>query len=64
MSETQSNLWERILQTNRELKEAKDVLVKWEKQILLRVLILQFKKEMGEERYRNFLDSSRHLLAH
>lgn len=64
MSETQSNLWERILQTNRELKESKDVLIKWEKQILMRVLILQFKKEMGEERYRNFLDSSRHLLAH
>jgi len=64
MSETQSNLWERILQTNRELKESKDVLVKWEKQILMRVLILKFKKEMGEERYRNFLDSSRHLLAH
>jgi hypothetical protein len=64
MSESQSNLWDRILQVNRELKETQDVLVKWEKQILMRVLVLQFKKEMGEEKYRDFLDSSRQLLAH
>jgi hypothetical protein len=64
MSESQSILWERILQVNRELKDTADVLVKWEKQILMRVLVLQFKKEMGEEKYRDFLDSSRHLLAH
>ena len=64
MSESQSNLWDRILQVNRELKETQDVLVKWEKQILMRVLVLQFKKEMGEDKYRDFLDSSRQLLAH
>lgn len=64
MSKSQSFLWERILELNREIGQTKDALAKWEKQILLKVLIMQLKEDMGEAAYRNLLDSSRKMFAH
>ena len=63
MSKTQSYLWNRILMVNREIKETKDALAKWEKTLLLQVLISQLKDDMGEEAYQNFIESSRKMLS-
>lgn len=63
MSKTQSYLWNRILMVNREIKETKDALAKWEKSLLLQVLIRQLKDDMGEEAYQNFIESSRKMLS-
>lgn len=63
MSKTQSYLWNRILMVNKEIKETKDALAKWEKSLLLQVLIRQLKDDMGEEAYQNFIESSRKMLS-
>ena len=63
MSKTQSYLWNRILMVNKEIKETKDALSKWEKSLLLQVLIRQLKDDMGEEAYQNFIESSRKMLS-
>lgn len=63
MSKTQSYLWNRILMVNKEIKETKDALAKWEKTLLLQVLIRQLKDDMGEEAYQNFIESSRKMLS-
>jgi len=63
MSKTQNYLWNRILMVNREIKETKDALAKWEKTLLLQVLIRQLKDDMGEEAYQNFIESSRKMLS-
>ena len=63
MSKTQSYLWNRILLVNKEIKETKDALAKWEKSLLLQVLIRQLKDDMGEEAYQNFIESSRKMLS-
>jgi len=63
MSVTQSFLWNKILNVNKEIKETKDALNRWEKTVLLKVLISQLKKDMGEEAYKNLIDSSRKMLA-
>ena len=63
MSVTQSFLWNKILNVNKEIKETKDALKIWEKTVLLKVLISQLKKDMGEEAYKNLIDSSRKILA-
>ena len=63
MSKTQSYLWDRILAVNKEIKETKDALAKWEKSLLLQVLIRQLKDDMGEEAYQNFIESSRKMLS-
>ena len=63
MSKTQSYLWNRILMVNREIKETKDALAKWEKTLLLQVLIRQLKDDMGEEAYQNFIESYRKMLS-
>ncbi len=62
MSKSQSYLWNRILEVNKEIKQTKDALERWEKQLLLQVLIRQLKEDMGEEAYQNFIESSRKLL--
>jgi len=62
MSKSQSYLWNRILEVNKEIKQTKDALDRWEKQLLLQVLIRQLKEDMGEEAYQNFIESSRKLL--
>jgi len=61
MSKSQSYLWDRILKVNKEIKETEDAFERWEKQLLLQVLIRQL-KDMGEEAYQNFIESSRKLL--
>ena len=48
---------------NKEIKETKDALSKWEKSLLLQVLIRQLKDDMGEEAYQNFIESSRKMLS-
>jgi hypothetical protein len=63
MSKNQSYLWNRILLVNKEIKETKDALAKWEKSLLLQVLIRQLKDDMGEEAYQNFIESSRKMLS-
>ena len=63
MSKNQSYLWNRILLVNKEIKETKDALAKWEKTLLLQVLIRQLKDDMGEEAYQNFIESSRKMLS-
>jgi len=63
MSKNQSYLWNRILLVNKEIKESKDALAKWEKSLLLQVLIRQLKDEMGESAYQNFIESSRKMLS-
>ena len=63
MSKKQSYLWNRILLVNKEIKESKDALAKWEKSLLLQVLIRQLKDDMGESAYQNFIESSRKMLS-
>jgi hypothetical protein len=63
MSKTQSYLWNRILSVNKEIKETEDALAKWEKSLLLQVLIRQLKDDMGEAAYQNFIESSRKMLS-
>ena len=63
MSKNQSYLWDRILLVNKEIKESKDALAKWEKSLLLQVLIRQLKDDMGESAYQNFIESSRKMLS-
>jgi len=63
MSESSSYLWNRILGVHQEIKSSEDALAKWEKTLLLKVLIRQLKEEMGETAYLNLLESSRHLLG-
>ncbi len=48
MSQKQSFLWNRILEVSSSLKDSKDVLDKWEKQMLLKVLLRQLKDDMSE----------------
>lgn len=55
MSEKQTHLWERIKQVNGELSACKDALSKWEKRLLLKVLIKQFQEEMGQDKYEKFI---------
>lgn len=62
MSKSQSYLWNRILEVNKEIKETEDALERWQKQLLLQVLVRQLKEDMGEEAYTNFIESSRKLL--
>jgi hypothetical protein len=62
MSKSQSYLWNRILEVNKEIKETQDALERWQKQLLLQVLVRQLKEDMGEEVYTNFIESSRKLL--
>lgn len=62
MSKSQSYLWNRILEVNKEIKQTKDALEIWQKQLLLQVLIRQLKEDMGQEEYQNFIESSRKLL--
>lgn len=62
MSKSQSYLWNRILEVNKEIKETQDALERWQKQLLLQVLVRQLKEDMGEEAYANFIESSRKLL--
>ena len=63
MSENSNYLWNKILKVHEQIKTTEDALAKWEKSMLLKVLIRQLKEEMGESAYLNLLESSRHLLG-
>lgn len=55
MSEKQTYLWERIKQVNKEASTCQDALEKWEKRLLLKVLVKQFQEEMGKAKYEKFI---------
>lgn len=57
MLQKQTYLWERIKQVNKEASACQDALGKWEKRLLLKVLIKQFQEEMGKDKYEKFIAS-------
>lgn len=63
MSNKQSFLWDRILEVSSTLKESKDALEKWEKQMLLKVLLRQLKDDMSDAAFKNLLTENRAKLA-
>lgn len=63
MSIKQSFLWDRILEVSSALKESKDALEKWEKQMLLKVLLRQLKDDMSDVAFKNLLTKNRAKLA-
>jgi len=63
MSIKQSFLWDRILELSSALKDSKDALEKWEKQMLLKVLLRQLKDDMSDVAFKNLLTENRAKLA-
>ena len=63
MSNKQSFLWDRILELSLTLKESKDALEKWEKQMLLKVLLRQLKDDMSDVAFKNLLTENRAKLT-
>jgi len=63
MSQKQSFLWERILEVSSALKGTKDALEKWEKQMLLKVLLRQLKDDMSEMEFKKLLSKNRSKLV-
>jgi len=63
MSNKQSFLWDRILELSSALKDSKDALEKWEKQMLLKVLLRQLKDDMSDVAFKNLLTENRAKLA-
>jgi hypothetical protein len=63
MSQKQSFLWERILEVSSTLKGTKDALEKWEKQMLLKVLLRQLKDDMSEMEFKKLLSKNRSKLV-
>ncbi len=63
MTPNQSYLWNRILTVNQDIKKCGDALARWEKSMLLKVLIRELQEEMGPEAYYNLLQSSKQLWA-
>lgn len=63
MSNKQSFLWDRILEVSSALQESKDALEKWEKQMLLRVLLKQLKDDMEDSDFKNLVILNRSKLA-
>ncbi len=55
MSQKQLFLWNRILEVSSALKESKDALEKWEKQMLLKVLLRQLKDDMSENDFKKLI---------
>lgn len=55
MIEKQNLLWERIKQVYKELSACQNALNKWEKRLLLKVLVKQFQEEMGTDKYKKFI---------
>lgn len=63
MSNKQSFLWDRILEVSSALQESKDALEKWEKQMLLKVLLKQLKDDMEDSDFKNLVILNRKKLA-
>lgn len=63
MSSKQSFLWDRILEVSTALKESKDALEKWEKQMLLKVLLRQLKDDMRDSDFKDLVCKNRAKLA-
>ena len=63
MSNKQSFLWDRILEVSSALQESKDALEKWEKQMLLKVLLKQLKDDMEDSDFKNLVILNRSKLT-
>jgi hypothetical protein len=62
MSKKQSFLWERILEVVEAIKESGDALEKWEKQMLLKVLLRQLKEDMKEKDFVHLIVQNKNRL--
>ena len=63
MSQKQSFLWNRILEVSSALKDSKDALDKWEKQMLLKVLLRQLKDDMSEIEFKDLVCKNKSRLV-
>ncbi len=63
MSQKQSFLWNRILEVSSALKDSKDALDKWEKQMLLKVLLRQLKDDMSEVAFKDLVCKNKSRLV-
>ncbi len=63
MSNKQSFLWDRILEVSSALKNSGDALEKWEREMLLKVLLRQLKDDMEDSDFLNLVTSNRSKLA-
>ena len=62
MSKKQSFLWERILEVAEAIKNCGDALEKWEKQMLLKVLLRQLKEDMKEKDFVHLIVQNKNRL--
>ncbi len=62
MSKKQTFLWERILEVAEAIKNTKDALEKWEKQMLLKVLLRQLKESMKEKDFVHLIVENKNRL--
>jgi hypothetical protein len=62
MSKKQSFLWERILEVAEAIKNSGDALEKWEKQMLLKVLLRQLKEDMKEKDFVHLIVQNKNRL--
>lgn len=62
MSKKQSFLWERILEVAEAIKNTHDALEKWEKQMLLKVLLRQLKEDMKEKDFVHLIVQNKNRL--
>ena len=63
MSQKQSFLWNRILEVSSALKDSKEALDKWEKQLLLKVLLRQLKDDMSEVAFKDLVCKNKSRLV-
>lgn len=62
MSKKQSFLWERILEVAEATNNSEDALEKWEKQMLLKVLLRQLKEDMKEKDFVHLIVQNKNRL--
>jgi hypothetical protein len=62
MSKKQSFLWERILEVVEATNNSEDALEKWEKQMLLKVLLRQLKEDMKEKDFVHLIVQNKNRL--
>lgn len=63
MSKKQTFLWERILEVVDATNNTKDALEKWEKQMLLKVLLHQLKEVMKEKDFVSLIVKNKNRLS-
>lgn len=63
MSNKQLFLWDRILEVLSSLNDSNDALEKWEKQMLLKVLLKQLKDDIGDSDFKKLIIRNRRKLT-